>query len=336
MKRLELKSSEFRRERQATWTELEHLIDRVDAQGLASLSPEQVSRLPLLYRATLSSLSVAKAISLDRNLLVYLEALSTRAYLCLYGSRASLFEALGHFFLTSLPAAVRDARWYLFISIAILLSGMVTGLWLTLVEPDYFYTFVPESLVQGRSPVSSNEALREPLYRGVSASEEVTLFASFLFTHNAEIGILCFTLGLALGLPTLVLLFTNGLTLGAFIALYVSRDMGIELSAWLFVHGTTELLAVALCGAGGLLLGSSLLFPGRHDRLATLARQGRKAAVIAIGAVVLFFIAALLEGIARQAISEPSLRFLIGGLCLAAWAAYFALVGRGKDVPRNG
>ena len=47
-----LKSFEFRRAREATWTELEELIDRVDKRGLRGLSAEELTRLPLLYRAT--------------------------------------------------------------------------------------------------------------------------------------------------------------------------------------------------------------------------------------------------------------------------------------------
>ena len=38
---LALKSFEFRRQREATWVELEELIDRVDKGGLRTLSAEE-------------------------------------------------------------------------------------------------------------------------------------------------------------------------------------------------------------------------------------------------------------------------------------------------------
>ena len=56
-----MKSVTFRREREATWSELEALIHLVEQNGLRSLLPTQVGRLPTVYRATLSSLSVARA-----------------------------------------------------------------------------------------------------------------------------------------------------------------------------------------------------------------------------------------------------------------------------------
>jgi len=69
---LVLRSSEFRRGREESWRELEALIARAERRGVRALSAEELQRLPLLYRSTLSSLSVARSIALDRNLLLYL------------------------------------------------------------------------------------------------------------------------------------------------------------------------------------------------------------------------------------------------------------------------
>src|SRR6185369_6097951 len=60
----QMRSVEFRKEREATWQALEALIATADKDGLRTLGAEQLARLPHLYRATLSSLSVARRISL--------------------------------------------------------------------------------------------------------------------------------------------------------------------------------------------------------------------------------------------------------------------------------
>ena len=70
-----LRSVAFRKEREATWRELEQLIELTNKKRLTALSAEQLARLPHLYRAALSSLSVARSISLDRALTDYLESL---------------------------------------------------------------------------------------------------------------------------------------------------------------------------------------------------------------------------------------------------------------------
>ncbi|MFZ2030417.1 MAG: stage II sporulation protein M, partial [Vitreimonas sp.] len=75
-----LRSLRFRLEREATWERLEKLLSRVEGRSPQSLSDEDMLAIPALYRATLSSLSVARATSLDQALVDYLEALSARAY----------------------------------------------------------------------------------------------------------------------------------------------------------------------------------------------------------------------------------------------------------------
>jgi uncharacterized membrane protein SpoIIM required for sporulation len=141
---------------------------------------------------------------------------------------------------------------------------------------------------------------------------------------------LCFALGFALGLPTVILLVQNGLMLGAFYALYVSRGLGLELGGWLFIHGVTELLAIVLCGAAGLALGGAVAFPGAHSRLANLAATGRLAARVVIGAVGLLLVAGLLEGLGRQLITDTSLRYAIAATTAVAWCLYFGFTGRDR------
>jgi len=73
MKELTLKSHRFRQEREAEWRKLEDILARAEASSAAKLSDEEIIALPVLYRSALSSLSVARAISLDQSLIAYLE-----------------------------------------------------------------------------------------------------------------------------------------------------------------------------------------------------------------------------------------------------------------------
>ncbi len=78
--------------------------------------------------------------------------------------------------------------------------------------------------------------LRETLYHTESVAGALAAFATCLFQHNAQIGILSFALGFVAGLPTLMLLFDNGLVLGAFAALFHAarpgaRSVGLDAAA---------------------------------------------------------------------------------------------------------
>ena len=325
----EAKSVVFRREREATWRELEGLVLRAEKKGVGSLLAEELGRLPILYRATLSSLSVARSISLDQNLLVYIETLAARAYSCVYGPPRRFRETVGDFAAVRFPAAVRAARGPIAIAALFVLLGTLAGFLMTLADAERFYSFVSADYAQGRGPSSSTGELREVLYDDHGgAGAALATFATFLFTNNAKIGMLSFALGFVAGVPVFLLLFTNGLILGAFAGLYHSRGLSLDLWGWLLPHGVTEIGALILCGGAGLVLAQSLVRPGRHTRLENLAASGRDAGVIVLGAVVMFCIAGGIEGVFRQLVQDVTSRYLVAITTAALWTAYFLLAGR--------
>ncbi|HLH94530.1 MAG TPA: stage II sporulation protein M [Xanthobacteraceae bacterium] len=328
--RLVLKSSEFRKGREAGWQELEKLVAHVERRGVRMLSLFELQRLPILYRAALSSLSVARSIALDRHLLIYLENLALRAYLVVYGPRLSPREGLYHFFRFDLPAAVRAARWHILISALALLVGAAAGFALTVQDEAWFTSLVPGGLAGGRGISSTRADLyaKELFAPPQSAIESFGLMANFLFDHNTAVGIMTFGLGLAAGVPTLMLNVYQGLILGTFFALHYDRGLAIDFLGWVSIHGTTELGALILLAAGGLVIAEKVLFPGTYGRLDNLALHGRQAGQIAVGAVLMLFLAAILEGGFRQLAASTPLRFAIGWSIGALWIIYFSLCGR--------
>ncbi len=323
-----LRSYEFRREREATWHELETLVKQVEKKGIGSLDAAELQRLPTLYRSVLSSLSVARAISLDKNVIQYLEGLSARAYFAIYCRKRFLGKTVLHFFLSTFPASVRRIRWALALSFGVMALGVLAGFVLTMDDPSRFYSFVGAELAGERTPDASREELARVLYTPEESGSELARFATFLFTHNARIGLLCFAVGFVAGVPVLLVLFANGAMLGAMWAIHAAKGLGYDFFAWVMPHGVTELFAVILCGAAGLSLGYGLVFPGRYRRLDNLALRGRHAGALAIGAVLLFFIAALIEGLFRQLVQDVDTRTMVLVTTAILWLAYFSLVGR--------
>jgi uncharacterized membrane protein SpoIIM required for sporulation len=327
---LVLKSREFRKGREDGWRELEDLVRRVERRGVYALSLEELERLPILYRAALSSLSVARTIALDRNLLIYLENLALRAYLAVYGPRVDPLADLRSFFVHDLPAAVRAARWHILIVTLALLAGVAAGFVLTVQDESWFTVFTPSGIAGGRGPASTAASLRdkELFAPWPGPIEAFGIFANVLFSHNTGIGLLCFGLGLAAGIPTLMLVVYQGLGLGAFIALHYDRGLLVDCLGWLSIHGTSELAALILLSAGGLVIADKLLFPGRYSRIENLALHGRQAALMAVGGVLMLFVAGILEGGFRQLVQSTPLRFAIGLSIGALWIAYYGLCGR--------
>ncbi len=324
-----MKSVEFRREREKDWAELERLIAEAEKKGLQNMSARDLAALPVHYRAALSSLSVARAISLDANLLLYLENLSNRAFIKIYGVRHRLGEVFLLFLNRRFPAEIRAFRWLVLLATLILALGAVSGYVQVMHDPDNYYNLVSVDYAQGRDPSASTEELREVLYdQDATFWGGLAHFTSFLFTHNSQVGILCFALGFALGLPTFYLLFITGQILGAMSALHHQHGLLLEFLAWVFPHGVTELSAIIICGAAGLALARALVFPGRRRRLASLAAMGRRAGLMVLGAVGMFAVAALIEGLFRQLVHPVPIRLAVVAVTAVLWAWYFTRVGR--------
>lgn len=317
-----LKSQLFRRAREDDWRRLERLMDKAEKGSMSRLTDAEILAIPVLYRSTLSALSVARETSLDQDLIGYLEILAARAYFFVYGSRSTLEDRLGGFFSTDWPAAVRGLWRETLVSVCLMLFGALVAGWLVMIEPEWFYAFVPGDLGGGRDPAASTESLRATL-NGADGAQGLSVFATFLFTHNAQVALLAFALGFALCLPTGLLVLYNGATIGAFVALFASRGLGVEVGGWLLIHGVTELFAVVLAGAAGLRIGWSVAFPGRRRRLDAAMEAGRTGGIVMGGVVVMLLLAGLLEGFGRELITDTALRYAVAAASAVFWAAYF-------------
>lgn len=318
----------FRAAREHEWARLEEILRRAEERGVRALDDEDLRGLPVLYRGALSSLSVARETSLDLELVSYLEGLSARAYFFVYGVRTPLASRIGAFFARDWPLAMRSLWRETLVSLLLTIVGAIAGYLLVTSDHSWYDNFVAPELANGRNFAASADFLRSALYDS-GGDNALSIFATYLFTHNAQISLLCFALGFAFGVPTVMLLTMNATMLGAILALYFSYGLGFEIGGWLSIHGTTEIFAIVLAGAAGFRIGWSVVFPGEQTRLAAAAESGRTAAIAMVGVVLMLLCAGLLEGFGRQLIAEDWARYTIGGIMLVFWCTYFYLPRRG-------
>ena len=315
-------ATRFRKAHEAEWERLEYLVSRIEKRSVRALSDEDLLVLPLLYRSALSSLSVARETSLDRALISYLEQLCTRAYFQIYGVPTSALRQIGRFFAKSWPQAVQALWRETLVAFLLTVAGAVVAYLLVRNDPTWFFGIMPEGLSDGRDPSASAESLRATLY-DTNKGDGLAFFATYLFTHNAQIAIFAFALGFAFAVPTVLLILYNGLMLGAFVAVFVPKGLGWNLAGWLMIHGTTEIFAIILSGAAGFRIGMAIAFPGRLSRGDSAIAAGRSAATAMAGAVVMLIVAGMLEGIGRQTITDDWTRYGIGLTMLVGWLVYF-------------
>lgn len=327
---LTLRSARFRAEREADWRLLESLVTQAERRGLHRMDFASARDLAASYRRATTSLAIAREISLDRALLDYLEALTARAYLCVYAPQERLGGLLRRFFTTSAPQALR--RSWLFILIGFLCMGLggLTGYLLYFENPSWYFVFLPPELAGGRSPDATTGYLRSVIYSTDPDTTGLGAFATYLFSHNTRIAIFVFGLGVFLCLPAIALTFYNGLGLGAMLALHVDRGLGWDMGGWLSIHGVTELSAICIACGGGVQMGAAILFPGPLSRRESLQRAGRDAVKLALVAAVMLVAAAILEGFFRQLVQDMTTRYAIGWGVGLLWLTWILLAGRAR------
>ncbi len=325
-----LRSDRFRLEREADWRRLEAIVVRIEAGRIGAISDADLMALPVLYRMVVSSLAVARDTTLDAATLAYLEGLAQRAWFVVYGPELGFRGWARRFFGGGWSAAVRAIGPDIAITLALMVAGTVIGWLLVAGNPDWYYALVPAEPGDVRVPGASRAALYQSLF-GTTHREAFSVFAAYLFSNNAQVSILCFALGFAFGLPSILLVIHNTAPLGALLWLYHGQGLMLELIGWLSVHGTTELFALMLAGASGIHIGRSMAFPGQRAVLDAAAEAGRRTATVMTGVVLMLVVAGLLEAYARQLINATAPRLALGGAMLVWWLVYFFAFGKAGE-----
>lgn len=331
-----IRSARFRAERESDWRRLEEIVTRTERGGVRQLSFDDARDLAVLYRQATNSLSVAREISLDKSLLDYLDVLCARAYLAVYAPQENLGGLLRRTLVYAIPDAMRRSALPLLLGFLAMILGAITGYMLFLEDNTWYNTFMPEGLAGGRGLTSSREDLLSVIYGGDDqAIDQLGAFAAYLFSHNTQIAIFAFALGVFVCLPSFGLAMYNGMVLGVFVALHVDRGLGWDIVAWLSIHGVTELSAICIATAGGFRLGLAVLFPGNRRRRDALRETGRDACLLAILAALMLLAAGVLEGFGRQLIQDAETRLVVGWGIGALWLGYVLYSGRNRQTRRQ-
>jgi uncharacterized membrane protein SpoIIM required for sporulation len=317
---------------QPYWHELADLLKARDDDPHRLLDLATIKRLHYLYQRASADLGKIGTFAAEPGVRAYLESLVGRAYAAIHSSRKKAvriapFRWAGY----TLPRTFRR-RWKAFgMSIAVMLIGCLFGASALVLDPEAKAVLMPFSHLQGdpsERVAREERPAEEDRLEGVKGR-----FSAFLMTHNTRISVLVAALGMTWGIGTIVLLFSNGVMLGAVAADYIRAGEGLFLSGWLLPHGVIEIPAIVIAGQAGLLLASALI-----DRSTGLTLGRRMAAVSGdvvtlVGGVALMLVwAGIVEAFFSQ-YHAPALpyavKILFGLVELAALCAYLGWAGRG-------
>ncbi|AGC44174.1 hypothetical protein MYSTI_02858 [Myxococcus stipitatus DSM 14675] len=297
-----MEMAEFIEARRPHWEKLQKLLDQSEVQGLRGLSLDDARALGKLYRSVSSDLLWVRARSGSADVSAYLNDLVGRAYALTYPGRRPRMADVWSFVSRGFPALFRR-EWRMYVAaLLLLLAGAGFGYLGMLVDPDAAPYLVPAEHLD-LDP--TRRAAEEAVDQDMTVSQQAQ-FSSFLFTHNIQVAFLAFALGATMGLGTAVMLFVNGLFLGALAQVYAAKGLAGWFWAWILPHGIPEITAICIAGAAGLVIARAMVAPKGLQRRQALRVEAVTAVRLLFGTLALFVLAGFIEGTVSQ-IHPPKL-----------------------------
>jgi len=308
--------------REPDWNDLTALLNRVEKQGLRSLSAAEIQRLASLYRSVSADLARARTHQVSRQIVQDLQSLTTRSYTQVYqGSHKQEWRAVWEFYRWGFPETVQQTAGYIAAAIALFLVGALVAWWYAWQDPAFLPLVVPANII---SQVRDERELWMGSIVGIEP-----FASSSIMINNIRVSFAAIAGGVTAGVFTTYILLLNGALLGAIGTLVAQGNLAFPFWAFVFPHGSLELPAIFMAGGSGLLLGRALLFPGRYRRVDALKIYGQQAVRLVYGIVPLLVIAGIIEGFFSPNPAVPdAAKYLVGIGLLIGLGVY---LGQGRS-----
>lgn len=316
----------FINKKRTHWEQLSLIVERTKNGGLSRLTKQELPALGSLYRRAAADLAYARQQGANPNLILYLNELVGNAHGVIYAEESGGWSRIWRFMRYGLPAVLRRRMPFVIASIIITVIGMWVAYALVHKSESYLSAFMPEQFR------SSFDAWKQGFadHGDLSAGEGLEM-SGFLMQNNIRVGIVAFATGITFVLPV-SLLFYNGATMGALIAVVQPTHHLTSMWAGILPHGVWELSAIFICGGAGMVISWALIAPGEYSRKDALVLAGRDACKMMVGTIPMFIIAGFIEGNLSHSSLPHWAKFGLSGVEFIVLVSY--IYGSRPGLPR--
>lgn len=315
------------------WTELEKTLDKFTTDPAARMDLAGARRFHYLYERAAAGLAKTLAIASEPETRRYLENLVARAYCEIHETRDKKGGPnLWRWFTRTFPRTFRRHIRAFWLSVAVTLAGCAFGGFAVAFDPAAKPILLPFSHLQGspKERVAQEEKQTRDRLGGMKST-----FSAQLMTHNTQVSVLTLALGAAWGFGSMVMLFYNGVILGAVCVDYLLAGEGKFLVGWLLPHGSFEIPAILIAGQAGLMLGGAIIgWGGRKSMRQRLREISPDIVTLIFGVAILLIWAGIVESFFSQ-YHEPVIpyvwKIVFGVVELGALTFFLARSGRNAD-----
>ena len=314
-----MRAEDFVALRRDDWNRLEDLLAQAGSGRPGALTPAQVLSMAALYRRATADLARAQRDWPGEPVHRYLNGLVARGHGIVYRRGGEIRRRIKRFYIETLPQTYRGAWPYLVAAGSLLFVPAIVSFFIVLANPDAAYAIAPPDLV--------DKVHHHELWTHIPAAQRVAA-AGLISTNNIYVSMLAFGFGVVFGLPVMWVMISNGINLGGLFGLTQAYGVANGLFDFVIGHGVLELSIVVAQGAGGLMMGWSLVSPGNRRRSDALVIATRRAFTLLLGLAPLLLIAGAIEGNISPSGAPFALKLTIGLTTGALLYSYLLLSGR--------
>ena len=252
---------------------------------------------------------------------LYLNNLASAIHQRIYRNKRERWSRIVTFWTREMPQIMWHARKELCVSFLIFVVSALVGALSQWLDPEF------SRLILGNSYVDmtlQNIENGTPMAVYGSGSEGTMFFG--ITINNIMVSFRAFASGLLTSFATGLLLFCNGVMIGAFQTFFAQHGLLWDSFLAVWLHGTIEISAIIVAGAAGIAMGNGWLFPGTYGRLYSFRRGAMKGLKIVIGTVPLFCVAGFIESFLTRHTEFPDAFRLTVILLSAIFIVYYYIV----------
>ncbi len=226
----------------------------------------------------------------ESNTTKFLNNLAVKLHQAIYKNRKERGNRILDFWRVELPTLFYHSHRQLLLSFIIfsiaigvgVLSSANDGTFVRLILGDAYVNMTLDNIAKG-----------DPM--GVYGDSPADAMFLMITINNIRVSFMAFVMGALFSFGTGLVLFYNGVMLGAFQYFFYEKGLFITSFLAIWIHGTLEISAIVIAGCAGFVMGNSILFPGTYSRLESFKKGAKQGLKIIIGLVPVFIAAGFLE-----------------------------------------
>lgn len=314
-----MKVAELLTERRENWRELEAVCVQLESRRKRRLGAQAIARFASLYRGACADLALADAYNLPPNTVGYLHQLVGRAHNQLYRARSFQFSTWTHELLVALPQRLYHDNC-LRLAFVVFWGFFVATMFMSYVSPNFAET------IWTKEGLNEMEEMHSQSVSGNGINAGSASVGNYV-RHNTSIGLQCFAFGLLLGVGGLLVTISNGILLGSVFGYMATTSVRDNFFQFVTAHGPFELTAIVICSAAGMRMGFAIIDTHGLTRYDSLRLATREAMPTVVLGMIMFFLAACIEGLISPSQLPYAFKAAIAVLSSAILVFYFVLLG---------